>query len=65
MNECDHEGDGDTVAIFLARGISLDDIVLQEGAGVGVHSFDELDGLKMSPFVRRAIVNNLRALEEG
>ena len=65
VNECDHEGDGDRLAMFVARGIRLDDIELQEGAGVGVHSFDELGALKMSPFVRRAIVNNLRPLEEG
>jgi hypothetical protein len=40
-------------------GITLEDIDLQEGAGVGIHSLDDLEHLRMSPFVRRAIDNHL------
>ena len=36
-----------------------EDIDLREGAGVAVHSLEDLHGLKMSPFVRRAICTHL------
>jgi ADP-ribose pyrophosphatase YjhB (NUDIX family) len=56
----DHEGDGRTVSLFyIVGGVSLDDIDLHEGAGVGIHTIEELPGLKMTPFVRRAIYSHL------
>jgi 8-oxo-dGTP pyrophosphatase MutT (NUDIX family) len=56
----DHEGDGRLVALFYVRGgITASDIELTEGAGVGVHALEDLDGLKVTPFVRRAIKSHL------
>jgi 8-oxo-dGTP diphosphatase len=56
----DHEGDDRLVALFYVRGgISASDIELTEGAGVGVHRLEDLDGLKVTPFVRRAIKSHL------
>jgi 8-oxo-dGTP diphosphatase len=52
----DHEGDGRLVALFYVRGgITAADIELTEGAGIGVHRLEDLDRLKVTPFVRRAI----------
>ena len=57
----DHEGDGREVSLFYVTGdYQPEDIDLQEGAGVAVHSLADLPGLKLSPFVRRAIDSHLR-----
>lgn len=61
----DIEGDGRLVSLYyMIGGIDPDDIDLREGAGVGIHSFDNLDRLKVTPFVRRAIQRDLRPLIE-
>jgi len=58
--EVDHEGDGREVSLFYVTGdYRPEDISLQEGAGVAVHCLEDLPGLKMSPFVRRAISSHL------
>jgi 8-oxo-dGTP diphosphatase len=58
--EIDHEGDGREVSLFYVVGdYRPGDIDLQEGAGVAVHPVEDLPGLKMSPFVRRAIRSHL------
>ena len=58
--ETDHEGDGREVSLFYITGsYRPEDIDLREGAGVAVHSLEDLRGLKMSPFVRRAICSHL------
>lgn len=58
--ETDREGDGREVSLFYITGsYSPEDIHLREGAGVAVHSLEDLHGLKMSPFVRRAICSHL------
>ena len=59
----DHEGDGRTVSLFYIVGsVRPEDIDLHEGAGVGVHRIEDLPGLKMTPFVRRAIYSHLLPL---
>jgi 8-oxo-dGTP diphosphatase len=59
-SEVDHEGDGREVSLFYVVGdYRPEDIDLREGAGVAVHSIEDLPGLKMSPFVRRAIRSHL------
>jgi 8-oxo-dGTP diphosphatase len=59
-SEVDHEGDGREVSLFYVVGDHWpEDIDLREGAGVAVHSIEDLPGLKMSPFVRRAIRSHL------
>ena len=59
----DHEGDGRTVSLFyMVGGVRPEDIDLHEGAGVGVHAIEDLPGLKITPFVRRAIYSHLLAL---
>jgi 8-oxo-dGTP diphosphatase len=59
-SEIDHEGDGREVSLFYVTGdYRPQDIDLQEGAGVAVHSLQDLPQLKMSPFVRRAISSHL------
>jgi ADP-ribose pyrophosphatase YjhB (NUDIX family) len=59
----DHEGDGRTVSLFyMVGGMRPEDIDLHEGAGVGVHRIEDLPGLKMTPFVRRAIYSHLLPL---
>jgi 8-oxo-dGTP pyrophosphatase MutT (NUDIX family) len=59
-SETDHEGDGREVSLFyVAGGYRPEDIDLREGAGVAVHPLEDLPGLKMSPFVRRAIRSHL------
>jgi 8-oxo-dGTP pyrophosphatase MutT (NUDIX family) len=56
----DHEGDGRTVSLFyIVGGVSPHDIDLHEGAGIGVHRMKDLPGLKITPFVRRAIYSHL------
>ena len=56
----DHEGDGRTVSLFyLLGGVRLEDIDLQEGAGVAVHRIEDLPNLKITPFVRRSIYSHL------
>jgi uncharacterized protein (TIGR02246 family) len=56
----DHEGDGRTVSLFyIVSGVRPEDIDLHEGAGVGVYQIEDLPGLKMTPFVRRAIYSHL------
>jgi 8-oxo-dGTP pyrophosphatase MutT (NUDIX family) len=56
----DHEGDGRAVSLFyIVGGVRPEDIDLQEGAGVAVHRVEDLPGLKITPFVRRAIYSNL------
>jgi 8-oxo-dGTP diphosphatase len=58
--EIDHEGDGREVSLFyVTGGYRPEDIDLREGAGVAVHSLEDLRQLKMSPFVRRAIGSHL------
>jgi 8-oxo-dGTP diphosphatase len=59
-SEMDHEGDGREVSLFYVVGhYRPEDIDLREGTGVAVHSIEDLPGLKMSPFVRRAIRSHL------
>jgi 8-oxo-dGTP diphosphatase len=59
----DHEGDGRTVSLFyMIGGVRPEDIDLHEGAGVAVHSIADLPGLKITPFVRRAIYSHVLAL---
>ena len=56
----DHEGDGRSVSLYyIVGGVSLEDIELREGAGVGVHRVEDLPRLKVTPFVRRAIQSHL------
>lgn len=56
----DHEGDGRLVSLFYVVGdYEPDDIDLNEGAGVGIHRVADLPGLKIAPFVRRAIESAL------
>jgi 8-oxo-dGTP pyrophosphatase MutT (NUDIX family) len=56
----DHEGDGRAVSLFyIVGGVRPEDIDLQEGAGVAVHRVEDLPGLKITPFVRRAIYSHL------
>jgi 8-oxo-dGTP pyrophosphatase MutT (NUDIX family) len=59
----DHEGDGRLVSLFYVVGdFRPDDIDLQEGAGVGIQRIADLPGLKITPFVRRAIESYLLPL---
>jgi predicted acetyltransferase/8-oxo-dGTP pyrophosphatase MutT (NUDIX family) len=56
----DDEGDGRTVSLFyIVGGVRPEDIDLHEGAGVAVHKIEDLPGLKITPFVRRAIYSHL------
>ncbi len=58
--EVDREGDGREVSLFyVVADYRPEDIDLREGAGVAVHPIGDLPALKMSPFVRRAIVSHL------
>jgi len=62
----DYEGDGRTVSLFyIVGGVRPEDIDLQEGAGVGVHRVEDLAGLKVTPFVRRAIDSHLLSVIAG
>lgn len=59
----DHEGDGRLVSLFYVIGhYRPEDIHLTEGAGVGIQRIEDLRGLKITPFVRRAIESNLLPL---
>lgn len=59
----DHEGDGRLVSLYYIMGdLQPGDIDLSEGAGVGVHRIADLPGLKVTPFVRRAIESHLLPL---
>ena len=52
----DHEGHGDLITCFAALGgISISDIDLHEGAGVGIFSLSELRDLPVAPFVWRVL----------
>ena len=56
----DHEGDGRLVSLFYIVGdFRAEDIDLHEGAGVGIQRIADLPGLKVTPFVRRAIESHL------
>jgi 8-oxo-dGTP diphosphatase len=60
IDAVDHEGDGRLVSLFYVVGdFCPDDIDLREGAGVGIHRIMDLAGLKITPFVRRAIESEL------
>jgi ADP-ribose pyrophosphatase YjhB (NUDIX family) len=62
----DHEGDGRLVSLFYVTGdYRVADIDLQEGAGIAVHRAADLLGLKVTPFVRRAIESQLLPVLEG
>jgi 8-oxo-dGTP pyrophosphatase MutT (NUDIX family) len=62
-SETDHEGDGREVSLFYVVGdYRPEEIDLREGAGVAIHPIADLPGLKMSPFVRRAIRSHLLPL---
>jgi 8-oxo-dGTP diphosphatase len=62
----DVEGGGRLVSLFYVRGsFKPEQIELHEGAGVGVHSLDEIDNLNVTPFVRRAINSHLAPLIRG
>jgi 8-oxo-dGTP diphosphatase len=59
-DEVDVEGDGRLVSLFyISGGISPQDIDLQEGAGIGIHSIGDLGRLPVAPFVYRAIHSHL------
>jgi 8-oxo-dGTP pyrophosphatase MutT (NUDIX family) len=56
----DHEGDGRLVSLFYVAGdYRPEDIDLCEGAGVAIQGIADLAGLKVTPFVRRAIESHL------
>jgi 8-oxo-dGTP diphosphatase len=56
----DHEGDGRLVSLFyIVADLCPADIDLHEGAGVGIQRIADLPGLKVTPFVRRAIGSHL------
>jgi 8-oxo-dGTP pyrophosphatase MutT (NUDIX family) len=56
----DHEGDGRLVSLFYVVGdYQPADIDLHEGAGVAIQRIADLPGLKVTPFVRRAIKSHL------
>jgi 8-oxo-dGTP pyrophosphatase MutT (NUDIX family) len=56
----DHEGDGRLVSLFYVVGdYQPADIDLHEGAGVAIQRIADLPGLKVTPFVRRAIESHL------
>jgi 8-oxo-dGTP diphosphatase len=56
----DHEGDGRLVSLFYVVGdFRPADIDLHEGAGVAIQRIADLPGLKVTPFVRRAIESHL------
>lgn len=59
----DHEGDGRLVSLFYIVGdYRPEDVDLREGAGVAIQRIQDLPGLKISPFVRRAIESHLLPL---
>ncbi len=62
----DKEGRGDRVSLFFVRG-SFDpaDVMLSEGQGVGLFHLEDLDTLRVTPFVWRAITEHLVARLAG
>ena len=62
----DNEGRGDWVSLYFVQG-SFDpaDVVLSEGQGVGLFRREDLDTLRMTPFVRLAISEHLVARLSG
>lgn len=59
----DHEASGRLVSLFYVEGdYRLEDIDLQEGAGVAIHPAAALPDLKLAPFIRRAIEGHLLPL---
>jgi 8-oxo-dGTP pyrophosphatase MutT (NUDIX family) len=59
----DHEGDGRLVSLFYVVGdYRPEDIDLHEGVGVAIQAIADLPGLKVTPFVRRAIESHLVSL---
>jgi 8-oxo-dGTP pyrophosphatase MutT (NUDIX family) len=66
IDAVDYEGDGRLVSLFYVVGdFRPDDIDLREGAGVGIHRIEDLPGLKITPFVRRAIECDLLPVITG
>lgn len=60
VDAVDREGDGRLVSLFYVVGdFRPEDIDLREGAGVGIQRIADLPGLKVTPFVRRAIQSHL------
>jgi 8-oxo-dGTP pyrophosphatase MutT (NUDIX family) len=56
----DEEGDGRLVSLYYTvSNIQPADINLGEGAGIGLHTLQALDTLRVTPFVRRAIHSHL------
>ena len=58
VDEVDEGGGGDIVALYWGEGVEPGDIDLQEGAGTGVFSIEQLEGMKVSPFVRRLLADH-------
>jgi 8-oxo-dGTP pyrophosphatase MutT (NUDIX family) len=55
-----HEGDGRLVSLFYVAGdYRPEDIDLREGADVAIQGIANVAGLKVTPFVRRAIESRL------
>jgi 8-oxo-dGTP diphosphatase len=60
VDAVDREGDGRLVSLFYVVGdFQPEDIDLREGTGVGIQRIADLPGLKVTPFVRRAIQSHL------
>lgn len=56
----DKEGRGDLVSLFFVQdAFDPKNVTLCEGQGVGLFGMDDLDTLRMTPFVRRAIAEHL------
>lgn len=56
----DKEGRGDWVSLYFVQGsFHPADVVLSEGQGVGLFRMEDLDTLRMTPFVRRVISEHL------
>jgi len=63
VDEVADGGSGNLVSLFYVVGaVRLEDISLQEGAGVGVHRSDQLGALRIAPFVRQALEEHLLPL---
>lgn len=62
----DKEGRGDMVSLFFIRGsFDPEDVMLSEGQGVGLFHIEDLDTLRVTPFVWRAITEHLVARLSG
>jgi 8-oxo-dGTP pyrophosphatase MutT (NUDIX family) len=56
----DVEGRGDAVSLFYARGpFQPEDVRLTEGQGVALVTIEDLHGLALPPFFRRALYRHL------